>query len=127
MNLRVRFEELFDRRALVRREIVGDYVDLFAARLVDHDVSEKGDELRRGVPLGGLAQDFPGLRIEGGVEGQGAMPVVLKAVSFGTTRRQWQNRILAIQGLNSRFLIDTEHRSMRRRVQIQPNNIRRLG
>ena len=55
MNLRVRFEEVFDRRALVRRKIVGDHVDLFATRLVNHDVSEKGNELRRGVPLGSFA------------------------------------------------------------------------
>src|SRR6266478_3654211 len=90
MNLRMRFKELFDRSALVRPEIVGDHVDFLAARLVDHDVGEKGDELRRGVPLRGVAQDFASLRIEGGVQGQGAMPVVLKAVSFGTSRGERQ-------------------------------------
>ena len=98
MNLRVRFEELFDRRALVGREIVGDNVDLFAARLVDHDVGEEGDELRRGVPLCGLAQHFTSLRIEGGVQGQGAVPVVLKAMSFCASRRERQHRIFAIKG-----------------------------
>jgi hypothetical protein len=105
MNLRVRFKEFFDRRAFVRREIVGDHVDLLTARLVDHDVGEEGDELRGGVPLRGLAQDFASLRIEGGVQGQGAMPVVLKSVPFGASRRERQHRIFAIKGLNGRFLI----------------------
>jgi hypothetical protein len=31
----------------VRREIVGDHVDLFAARLVDHDVGEGSRRSRR--------------------------------------------------------------------------------
>ena len=46
MNLRMRFEELFDRRALVRREIVGDPVDILATRMINDDVAEEGDELR---------------------------------------------------------------------------------
>jgi hypothetical protein len=33
----------------VRREVVGDDVDFLAPRLIDHDVSEEGHELGRGV------------------------------------------------------------------------------
>ncbi len=51
MNLGMRCQNVLDRLALVRREVVGDDVDLFAARLVDHNVSEEGDELGRGVGL----------------------------------------------------------------------------
>jgi hypothetical protein len=123
MNLRVRFGKLFDRRALVRREVVGDHVDLFAARLVDHDVGEEGDQLRRGVPLRSYAQHFAGLRIAGSVQRQRDMPVVLKAVPFGAPGIPRQHRIRSIQGLNSRFLIDAEHRGVRRRVQIQADDI----
>jgi len=32
MNLRVRFQKVFDGLAFVRREVVGDDVDLFATR-----------------------------------------------------------------------------------------------
>jgi hypothetical protein len=74
-------------------------VDLFAARLVDDDVGEKSDELGRGVPLRGLAQDFACLRIEGGVQGQGAMPVLLKSVPFCASWRERQHRIFAIKRL----------------------------
>ena len=67
------------------------------------------------VPLGGLAKDLTGLCIEGGVQGQCAMPVVLKAVPLGAPGRQRQHRVLAVQRLNGRLLIDAEHRGMLRR------------
>jgi hypothetical protein len=35
--------------------------------------------------------------------------------------------ILAVQRLDGCLLINAEHRRMRRRIQIQPNNVRRLG
>ena len=101
-------------------------MDLFAARLVDHDVGEEGDELGRSVPLGGLAEHLAGLGVEGRIERQGAVAVVLKAMAFGAARGERQDRVLAIQGLNVRLLIDAEHRRVRRRVQIQPNDVGRL-
>ena len=112
--------------ALVSREVVGDHMDLFAARLVDHDVGEEGDELRRGMSLGGLAQHLAGLGVEGGIERQGAVTEVLKAMAFRPARGERQDRILAIQSLNMRLFIDAEHRRMRRRVQIQANDVGRL-
>lgn len=51
MNRRMRFQEIFDPLALVSRKVVGDYMDFFAARLIDHDVGEEGGELGEGVPL----------------------------------------------------------------------------
>src|SRR5437660_11194653 len=39
------------------------------------------------------------------------------------SRREWQHRILAVERLDRRLLIHTEHRRMRRRVQIKPNDI----
>src|SRR6266849_8744748 len=52
-----------------------------------------------------------------------SVPEVLKAVPLGASRREWQHRILAVERLDRRLLIYTEHRRMRRRVQIQPNNV----
>jgi hypothetical protein len=59
MNLRMRLEELFNRSGLVGGEIVGDDVNFFAARLVDDDVGEKGDELSGGVPRAVLPKTSP--------------------------------------------------------------------
>jgi len=57
-------------------------VDLFATWLVDHDVGEERDELRRGVPRGGLTQNLAGLGVERGVQRQGTVAEVLEAVTL---------------------------------------------
>ena len=98
----MRLQEVFDRLALVSREVVGDHMDLFAARLIDHDVGEEGDELGRGVPRGGLAQHLAGLGVEGGIQRQRAVAEVLKAMPLGAPGESGRHRVLAIQGLNMR-------------------------
>ena len=67
VNLFMRRQKSFDRLALMRREIIGNYMDLLATRLIGHEVSEEGDEFGRGVTCRGLAQDLTGFGIEGGV------------------------------------------------------------
>jgi hypothetical protein len=70
----MRVEEVFDRLALVSREVVGDHMDLFAARLIDHDVGQEGDELRGGVPLSGLAQHLASLYRAGSIRSHVVRP-----------------------------------------------------
>ncbi len=100
MNLGMHRQEVRDRPALVRGEVVGDHMDLFVAGLIDHNVCEERDELGRGVPRSRFAEHFPGLGVESGIQRQGAVTKVLKAVPFCASRGQRQNRILAIQGLD---------------------------
>ena len=95
-------------------------------RLVDDDVGQERDELGGGVLRGGLAEHLAGLGIERRVQRQRAVTVVLKAVPLCASRRAWRHRVLAVQRLERRLLIDTEHRRMRRRVQVQPDDVRRL-
>ena len=125
-NLGMRHQEVLDRCALVRREVVGDHMDLFAAGLMDHDVGEERDELSGGVPQRRFAEHLAGLRIEGGIQRQRTMTKVLKAVPFGSARRERPHRILAIQGLDGGLLIHAEHGGVRRRIQVQPDDIRGL-
>ena len=101
-------------------------MDLFSARLVDNDVRQERHKLRRRVSRGRLAEYLAGLGVERRVQGQRAVPEVLKAVPLGASRRQWQHRILAVQRLDRRLLIHGEHRRMCRRVQIQPNDVGRF-
>lgn len=114
MNLRMRGQEVFDGLTLVGREIVSDHMDFFAARLVHDDVGQEGHELGGGMPLGGLAQHLARFGVEGGVERQGAVSVILKAVPPCSAWGQRQNRIFAIQGLNMGLFIDAEHCRVRR-------------
>lgn len=127
MNVRVLDQELLDLLGLVRRQVVGDDVDLLALGLVGHEVGEEGDELGRGVSRGGLAQHLAGLGVEGCVQRQRAMPVVLEAVALGTPRRQRQHRVFAVQGLDRGLLVHAEHGRMLRRVQVQADNVSGLG
>jgi hypothetical protein len=44
-------------------------------------------------------------------------------VAFGTPRRQRQDRIEPIEGLNRRFLVDAEHHGVLRRIEVQADHI----
>ena len=55
------------------------------------------------------------------------MPVVLEAVTFGASRRERQDRIETIQGLNGGLLIDAEHGRVLRRVQIEADDVGGFG
>jgi hypothetical protein len=55
VNVRMRFQEIVNLPGLVGREVIGDHVDLLAARLVHDDVGEERDELRGGVAGSGLS------------------------------------------------------------------------
>src|SRR5260221_10623977 len=86
VNLRMSIQKVVDLSRLVSREVVGNHVDLFAARLVDDDVGQERDELRRCVSHGRLAEYLACLGVERRVQGQRAVPEVLKAVSLGASR-----------------------------------------
>ena len=64
MNAGVLAQELLDLLGLVRREVVGDHMDLLALGLVGHDVGKEGNELGRRVTLGCLAEDLASLGVE---------------------------------------------------------------
>ena len=55
------------------------------------------------------------------------MPEILKAVALGTPGREGQNRIKPIESLNGGLLIHAEHCSMGRRLEIEADNVGRLG
>src|SRR6202163_3356084 len=114
-------QEHLDSIRLVAAHVVADDVDLAALRLAGYDVGEESDKLRARMARRSLTQNLTGRRVQGGKQAQGAVAFVLEAVAFRPTRRQGQQAIFAIQRLNSRLLIHTEHHGVRRRVQIEPN------
>src|SRR5690242_6160136 len=59
--------------------------------------------------------------------GSVAWAVVLEAVSFRARRRKRKDRIEPVQCLDCGLLIDTESRSMLRRIHIQPDDVCRLA
>src|SRR5690349_12661774 len=120
-------EELRYALGLVCREIVSDHMNPLALRLMRDDVTEESHKFGRGVSGRGFAQYLTRLGIESRVQRQGAVTKVLKSVPLDSPWRQRQHRIKAIKGLNRSLFVDTEHRPMCRRIQIQPNDVSRFG
>ena len=95
------------RLGLVRRQVVGDHVNLPSLRLAGDDVAEERDKRRAGMARHRLCEDFAGLRVERGEERQRAV-TVLETVSLRAAGRQRQDRIEPVQRLNRGFLVDGE-------------------
>ncbi len=88
---------------------------------------EEPEKLRTRVPLGGHALDSAGGDIECGIERQGAIALVLEAVAFRPTGRQRQDRIQPIERLDVRLLVDRKDHRVGRRLEVQPDHVRRFG
>src|SRR6266478_6274912 len=54
------------------------------------------------------------------------MTKIFKAMPFGSARGERQNRVKSIECLDSALLIDTEDRSVYRRLKVQANDVSRL-
>ena len=125
-DLGMRGQELPHLGGLVCGKVVHDQVELLLWWLREHQVLEKGDELGTGVARGRLAKDLSAGRIQSRVERERSVPVVLKAVTLGPTRRKRQHRIQPIQSLDGGLLIDAEDRSVSGRFEVKADDRRRL-
>ena len=67
MDLGMSCEELLNGPGLVGREVVGDEMERFAARLIGDDLGEQGDQLLAGLTLGSFAYHFAMARVKRGV------------------------------------------------------------
>ena len=89
-------QEAFDPLGLVRGEAVADHVYLLAPRLVGDELLQEGDKPVTGMVRGGFTEHLTAAGVEGGIQGQGAVAVILKAVAFGASGRELQHGILAV-------------------------------
>jgi len=78
-------DKLPDSGGAMGREIICDNVDLLALGKAGHDLFQKSNKFRTGVTRRGLAQHLAGFGVERGVERKGAVTVVLKTVSLGSS------------------------------------------
>ena len=120
-------EELTDRLSLMRGEVVEDDVNLLLWRTQGHDLVQEGNELATGVAGGGFAVDAAGGGIQRRIQGKRSVAVVLEAVAFGASRRERQDGIETIQGLNGGLLIDAEHGGVLRWAQIETEDVGRFA
>ena len=109
------------------REIVCNNVNLLASGKAGHDLFKESHKLRTGVARGGLAQHLAGFGVKRGVERKGAVTIILKTVSLGSSGREGLNWIEPVQSLDGTLFIDAKDRSTDWRLQIQANDVGRLG
>src|ERR1700728_4258161 len=108
---------------LMRREVVGDNMDLPAFGFQRNDLAEKGHKLLGGMVGGGLTQDFAAFGVQRSIERERAMPIVLEAVAFGSPRAKRQHRVEAVERLDGGLLIDAKYCGALRRIDVQPDHV----
>ena len=102
-HVRMDQQERPDRLGLVRRQVIGDDVNLASPWLAGDKVAEELDERRAGVAGHRVREHGPRLGVERREQGERAVPVVFEAVPLGAAGRQRQDRIEAVQRLNAVF------------------------
>src|ERR1700747_1774858 len=80
-------QKVAHRLSLMRRKIVADDMNLLAPGLISHEVGQKSYDLGAGMPAHRLAQNFARFGVEGSVQRQRAVPVILKPMAFGASGR----------------------------------------
>jgi hypothetical protein len=66
-------------------------------------------------------------RLVGREQGRGAVPEVIMRHGCRLIRLHRQSRLRAVEGLDRGFLVDRQHKAVRRRVDVEPNDVTQLG
>src|SRR6476660_133307 len=103
--------------SFMSRKVVGDDMNMGFGGLSSDHFGEKLHELGAGMTGSCLSQDLAGGRVQGRIEGKSAVAKVFESVTFGPARRERQDGIETIKGLNGALFIDTENSRMGRRLQ----------
>ncbi len=127
MHIRGQQQPRLNQGCLVAAHVVADHMDFLVLVMIGHDVFQEPYELLTGVTLCCLAHDFASGRVQCCEQAQRSIALVFKAVTLGTSGRQRQLPVLAVQRLNSSLLIDTEHDGMFGRLQVQTDDLGRLA
>jgi hypothetical protein len=120
-------DKLPDPGGAMGREIICNNVDLLALGKAGHDLFKESSKLRTGVTRRGLAQHLACLGVERGVERKRAVTVILKTVSLGSSGREQQDWIEAVQSLDGALFVDAKDGRVDWRLQIQANDVSSLG
>src|SRR6266542_981768 len=115
-----------DGRVLASAVVVADQMDLLAPVFPVEDFQE-GQELMVRVPAEASCGDSAGGHLKSGKQACGAMPNVVVRHSSRKGRSDRQDWPGPIQRLNLRLVIDAEHQSLFRRIQIEPHDVGHLA
>jgi len=119
-------QKLLNGFSFMSRKVVGDDMNMGFGGLSSDHLGEELHELGAGVTVSCLSQDLAGGRIQGRIERKSAVAKVFESVTFGPARRERQDGIETIKGLNGALFIDTENSRMGRRLQVETDDCGRL-
>ena len=116
-------QDLLYQYGFVSGKVVEDDVDLLSGQTQVNNLPQESNEILAGMASTRFSVNSAGCRLQRGIEGQRAMPVVLEAVALGAAWRKRQNRIEPVQSLNSGLLIHTKDGRMLGWVKVQPDDV----
>ena len=115
-----------DQRRFVGAVVVEDQVDVEVGRHGRLDQIEELPERNRPMAAVGASDDLPTLRVERRKQRGRPVAAIGMRVARGLARLHRQQGLCAVESLNLRFFIDTQHQGMIGRVEIQPDDIAHL-
>src|SRR6516164_4395797 len=96
----------------------------FVPRKGGNDSGHEAEKLDAPPPLRMLGKDFSGADFERRKQSRGAVPLVVMALAGqGASVRELQIALRPLQRLDRRFLIDTEHNRLGRRIDVEADHI----
>src|SRR3954464_4786010 len=111
----------------VRAVIVEDHVNDLADWDLDLDGIQEPDELLMPVTLHAASNHLAVEHVERGEQRGGAVPLVIMGHRPAASRLDRQAWLGAVERLYLALFIDAEHHRVRRRVDIQPDDVTQLG
>jgi hypothetical protein len=102
VHVRMLQQERADRLGLMRREVVGDYVNLPPLGLTGHDVAEEFDKRSAGVRATVCASTSPDF-VSRAAKSDSAVAVILEPVALAAPGRERQHGIQMVERMNGLF------------------------
>jgi len=127
MKTRMTGEPCAHGRRLVSPVVVHHKMHFQLRRYVGFDRTQELQELSAAMAPVQFADDFSGGDIQGREQRRGAMAFVVVRTALGYAGSQRQYRLSPVQCLNLALLVHTQHHGLGRRIEIQTDDVTRLG
>ena len=126
VEARVLGQEPLHHRALVRRVVVHDQMQVQVGRRLLIDLLEELHKLLGPMTWHALADYLSVQHVQGGEQRRCPVPLVVVRLPRRNPRPQRQQRLGPVQRLNLAFLVHRQHQRMIRRVEVQPHHVPQL-
>ncbi len=123
VHTRMSVEKLPQAAALRTDRLSANGVNFTALGLSGHDAGKERHKGIAGVLRCGFADDLAGLCIQGRIQRERSVPVILETVMLGATRRKRQDGIESVRGLSGGFFVHAESGGVLGRVDMEANDI----